>query len=50
MWDDLKKEVKGRDTNTIAAYIENYGFQICTITKNCVYAVDKYGYGEYFYR
>lgn len=47
---ELKKEVKGWDTLLIEAYIENYGFHVCTRTENCVYAVDEHGYGEYFYK
>ena len=50
MWKELKKEVKGWDTLLIEAYIENYGFHVCTRTENCVYAVDEHGYGEYFYK
>ena len=50
MWKELKKEVKGWDTLLIEAYIENYGFHVCTRTENCVYAVDEHGDGEYFYK
>lgn len=50
MWNILKKEVKGWNTNVIEAYIENYGFRVCTKTETCIYAIDKYGYGEYFYK
>lgn len=50
MWDELKKEIKGFDIDDIEAYIENYGFKVCTKTENCIYAIDKYGYGEYFYK
>ena len=49
MWDELKKEIKGWDARDAEAYIETYGFYVCTRTDSCIYAIDKYGYGEYFY-
>ena len=50
MWDKLKNEIKGWNTDDIEAYIENYGFRVCTKTSTCVHAIDKYGFGEYFYK
>ena len=50
MWKELKKEVKGWDTLLIEAYLETYGFHVCTRTENCVYEIDEHGCGEYFYK
>ena len=50
MYKKLKNEVKGWSTELIEGYIENYGFTVVTRKDDYVYAIDKYGYGEYFYK
>lgn len=50
MWDELKRKTKGWNTYDIECYIENYGFHVYSRTDTCVYAVDKCGHGEYFYK